>query len=463
MRMYEGSFDIPAVGGHRGLIGHLRKAVRFRIPKGHVPLRFFVTAFEQKFYHCDAGVLVSGGGPVDYKVNSVFDFRQRDGDNAEEFNAVLLIPTGIGSEIGGHAGDATPVARLLGSACDNLILHPNVVNASDINEAPDNAIYVEGSVITRLLMGTAGLKSIHSNRLMAIVDGKHSPRFIHSALNTIDGARATYGLNCERVVLMEPPIQMQAKYMESGLAAGEIEGLGSLFSLLDEYRTEFDAIALTSVIQVPSGYHGQYFKSEGNMVNPWGGVEAMLTHAVSSVYDIPAAHSPMMENDEIANMDTGRVDPRIASETISMSFLNCVLKGLRNSPRIVTQQEQFFRPGVRTAEDVSCLVIPDGCLGLPTLAALEQGIPVIAVEENKNLMNNDLNQLPWATGQFHRVSTYLEAAGVMLALRTGLSIKSLKRPLKGTEISTHGAGSHQTAAIRAGTGDIANKGLSTGR
>jgi hypothetical protein len=34
------------------------------------------------------------------------------------------------------------------------------------------------------------------------------------------------------------------------------------------------------------------------------------------------------------------------------------------------------RPGVFTAADVSCLVIPDGCLGLPTLAALEQGIPV---------------------------------------------------------------------------------------
>ena len=463
MRMYEQSFEIPAVAGHRGLISHFRQTIRFRIPKNQVPLRFFVTALGEEVYRCDAGVLVTEGEPADYLTESVFHFRQREGGNADEFNVVLLIPTGIGAEIGGHAGDATPVARLLGGACDNLILHPNVVNASDINEAPDNGIYVEGSVITRLLMGTVGLKPVRANRLMAILDGNHSSRFIHSAVNTIDGARATYGLDCENVVLMDPAIKMQAKYMESGLAAGEIEGLGSLFGLMDEYRTEFDALALTSVIQVPSGYHGQYFKSDGNMVNPWGGVEAMLTHAVSSVYDIPAAHSPMMENDEIANMDTGRVDPRIAAETISMSFLNCVLKGLRNSPRIVTQQEQFFRPGVRTAEDISCLVIPDGCLGLPTLAALEQGIPVIAVEENKNLMNNDLDQLPWTTGQFHRVPTYLEAAGVMLALRTGLSIKSLKRPLKGTEISTHGAGSDQTAAIRAGTGDIAKKGLSTRR
>ena len=32
-------------------------------------------------------------------------------------------------------------------------------------------------------------------------------------------------------------------------------------------------------------------------------------------------------------------------------------------------------------------------MGLPTLAALEQGIPVIAVRENRNCMRNDLGAL----------------------------------------------------------------------
>ncbi|MCZ6820872.1 MAG: DUF3326 domain-containing protein, partial [Calditrichaeota bacterium] len=41
---------------------------------------------------------------------------------------------------------------LLASCCDQLITHPNVVNASDINELPANAHYVEGSVLCRLLM-----------------------------------------------------------------------------------------------------------------------------------------------------------------------------------------------------------------------------------------------------------------------------------------------------------------------
>ena len=48
-------------------------------------------------------------------------------------NIVFIVPTGIGAEIGGHSGDATPAAKLISSLCDRLFTHPNVVNASDIN------------------------------------------------------------------------------------------------------------------------------------------------------------------------------------------------------------------------------------------------------------------------------------------------------------------------------------------
>ena len=88
---------------------------------------------------------------------SVFDFRRRTCERTNAFNAVMLIPTGVDCAIGGHAGDATPAARLLASLCDNLVLHPNVVNASDVNEQTENCLYVEGSLICRLMMGTVGL------------------------------------------------------------------------------------------------------------------------------------------------------------------------------------------------------------------------------------------------------------------------------------------------------------------
>src|SRR5581483_10922543 len=92
-------------------------------------------------------------------------------------------------------------------------------------------------------------------------------------------------------------------------------------------------------------------------------------------------------------------------------------------------------PGVLTADDISCLVIPDGCLGLPVLAALEQGIPVVAVRDNSNLMRNDLAALPWAPGQFCAVDSYLEAVGVLCALKAGLALDSVRRPIAGAPVT----------------------------
>ena len=92
--------------------------------------------------------------------------------------------------------------------------------------------------------------------------------------------------------------------------------------------------------------------------------------------------------------------------------------------------------GLLTAADVSCLVIPDKCVGLPTLAALEQGIPVIAVRENDNLMQNDLQSLPWSPGQLHMVENYWEAVGVITALKAGIAPKALRRPIAATRVET---------------------------
>ena len=359
----------------------------------------------------------------------VFKFVRRRRESIEQFNAVLIVPTGIGAEIGGHAGDATPVARLLGAACDQLVTHPNVVNASDINEMTDNSIYVEGSVLTRLMMGTVGLQPVRANRLCVILDANENEVFTNAAINAVNAARATLGVQCSSITVLEPPLTMRSSYLDSGRASGEIFGFDRLSKVLDQAPRDYDAVAVSSIIQVPLNYHQDYFDCDGKMVNPWGGVEALLTHAVSSLYDVPSAHAPMFESEQIANMDPGIVEPRLAAEAVSLTFLQCVLKGLRTSPKIVTDPELMSSQDVLTAEDISCVVIPDGCLGLPTLAALEQGIPVISVRENSNLMQNDLTKLPWRPGQYHVAENYLEAVGIMTALRAGLSPTVVRRPL----------------------------------
>ncbi|MBA3016678.1 MAG: DUF3326 domain-containing protein, partial [Desulfobacteraceae bacterium] len=73
-------------------------------------------------------------------------------------------------------------------------------------------------------------------------------------------------------------------------------------------------------------------------------------------------------------------------------------------------------------------------MGLPTLAALEQGIPVIAVKENKNRMKNNLEELPFAPGKFFVVENYWEAVGVMNALKAGVAPESVRRPLARTKV-----------------------------
>jgi hypothetical protein len=90
--------------------------------------------------------------------------------------------------------------------------------------------------------------------------------------------------------------------------------------------------------------------------------------------------------------------------------------------------------------------MPDKCVGLPTLAALEQGIPVIAIRENENLMQNNLHDLPWASNQLHVVENYWEAVGVMTALKAGITPSSLRRPLAATKVENREFESQRTTS-----------------
>lgn len=435
MTLQEKRIECRPIAGHVGLLAHLRDAWGKHTVDSLVPVRLVVTATTALGYQCEVGAiggLAESGRP---SIKSIFEFRRRLVEDSRQFNVVLVVPTGIGAEIGGHAGDAGPVARMLAEVCDTLVLHPNVVNASDLNEMPQNALYVEGSVLTRLLMGTVGLQPVRSNRVLVVVDAHRDELFVNAAVNAVSGARTAYGLSCPEVVCLEPPVKLRGGYSPSGRAAGRVEQMEGLCALLEERMGKFDAVALSSVIDVPHEFHQEYFDAAGEMVNPWGGVEAMLTHALSSMYNVPTAHSPMFESREIANVDPGVVDPRMAAEAVSLTFLQCTLKGLQRSPRILTDPGAMNKQGVFTVADVSCVVIPDGCLGLSVLAALEQGTRVIAVHENRNLMRNDLSALPWGPGQFHKVRNYWEAVGVLAAMRAGIDPASVRRPLAATTVS----------------------------
>ncbi len=429
MKVYEKELSLKKPSGNKCLIDYFNEEINSSLENHHSPIRFAVTRTDESHFRCEIGIVqYKDRGSI--KFPSIFEFEKRKIENTKNFNAILLVPTGIGASIGGHAGDATPIARLLGSVCDKLITHPNVVNASDINEMPENTLYLEGSVITRLLMGTIGIAEVYSNRVLAVIEEHNDVLFSNAAINAVNAAIASYGLDCSGIVKLKSELLLKAEYSTSGTAVGRVENLDKLLEVLTELQDEYDAVAIASIINVPREYHSKYFKSQGEMVNPWGGAEAIFTHTLSSILNVPTAHSPMLEDQLIANFDPGIVDPRMAAEAISLTFLQSILKGLQRSPKIITDKESMNHHSIYTASDISCLIVPDGVLGLPILSALEQGIKVIAVKENKNLMKNDLSELPWKQNQFIQVDNYLEAHGVLSAIKEGLSIESLRRPLK---------------------------------
>lgn len=404
--------------------------IRKEFPES-LPLRFVITKIAAKGSFCDVDFLTyeKETERALYPIANIFDFRKRAHEETDQFNVVLLIPTGVGAEIGGSCGDGNVVARLIASACDTLITHPNVVNASDINEMTENTLYVEGSVLTRFMMGTVGLRRVRSNRIMMIMDKSHDRLFNNEIVNAVSSARVTLGIDCD-VIELEESIRSSSLFTKSGRAAGRVEKIDRLFDVIKKFKEQYDAVGLATVINVPDKQYRDYFTKNEEVVNPWGGIEAMITHSTASVSNLPCAHSPMTDTPEKLNLNMGFgiVDPRKAPESASVTYLHCILKGLHRSPRIVAWENGI------SVENVSCLVIPDGCVGLPVLSCIEQGIPIIAVR-NKNAMKNDLRALPFKRRQLYFAENYIEAAGIIAAIKAGIEINTLKRPIPYTNSS----------------------------
>lgn len=255
MKTYTEQILIPKrelkLGGLSDLRRYYHSHLQAILPPLHRPIRFVVTETNSDNYYCELDLIIAEeqDSPLP-NGESIFDFRKRTYEDTEKFNVILLIPTGIGAEIGGHCGDGNAVARLIAGTCDTLITHPNVVNASDINEMTENTLYVEGSIITRLLMGRIGLQRVRSNRLLMLMDKHKESYFNDEIINAISSARVTLGLDCD-VFEMENIIESVSRYSVSGRAIGEIKALEKLFDVIKKYKDDYDAIGLSTFIMVP--------------------------------------------------------------------------------------------------------------------------------------------------------------------------------------------------------------------
>jgi hypothetical protein len=79
--------------------------------------------------------------------------------------------------------------------------------------------------------------------------------------------------------------------------------------------------------------------------------------------------------------------------------------------------------------DVGAVVLPASALGgIPAMAAHLHDIPIITVAENSTILS--VHKDAMKLDNVIESSSYAEAAGIILALRNGISIRSLRRPFE---------------------------------
>jgi hypothetical protein len=345
---------------------------------------------------------------------------------ARAFGVVQIIPTGIRCEFGGFAGDACPATNLLASAVDFLVTHPNAVNASDLNEMAGNVFYVEGKSLDDFLLGHLALLPVVGNKIGTFIDPTGA-QYSDDVIHAINAAAAVMGADCALYTVLREELGVKIEWSEMGCATGTVLRPEAILEAIESLLAHgVHAVGGVSVIH---GVTKEMFSRHlhGEIPNPSGAVEAIITHLISKIFRIPTAHAPLPYYKDLKERDT--FNPRASAEFISTPHYFCVLKGLAGAPRLVPISTLENAPAhLISVNNIGAIVTPATCLGgIPALAAEYSGIPLIAVRDNKTILDvtNEKMRMP----NVIEVDSYLEAAGVVLALRRGISLASLRRPI----------------------------------
>ncbi|HWS56526.1 MAG TPA: DUF3326 domain-containing protein [Pyrinomonadaceae bacterium] len=339
---------------------------------------------------------------------------------------VSIIPTGVGCHLGGYAGDAAPVTNLLAATADYLITNPNSVNASNfVGLNSPNIVYTDGCSLDLFARGAADLHLPHRNRVGLVIEQADAPT-LDIVYNVVNAVRAVHGVNLTDIVVTEGPIGGRCVENQSGAFVGTVDNPRVLFEACEKLiRNGVNAVAITSRIrELPLDSYVKHF--DGEYPNPVGGVEAVISYLTTTRFRLPSAHAPILNLEDL-DLRHNVVDARGAGEHASASGLACVLVGLRRAPQL----DPGAAAGVADVlgwRNVMAVVAPAGCLGgVPVIYALRHRIPVIAVEQNRTIY--DVTKSRLGAEEVVEVRNYAEAAGVILALKQGLSLESISRPL----------------------------------
>ena len=344
---------------------------------------------------------------------------------------LLLVPTGIGCEVGGFAGDALPSARLLAAASGCLITHPNVMNGASLYWSDPRIHYVEGYALDRFAVGDWMLRPVRRQCIGLLMDVGIEPELRQRHLQVADGCRASLGLEIGPVVTTDAPLGVHLELGDSGISWGTLERPDALLRAGERLKAA-GATAIAVVARFPEDPESEALAAyrHGHGVDALAGAEAVISHLLVRHLQLPCAHAPALAP---LPLDP-QLDPRAAGEELGYTFLSCVLVGLSRAPDFLladaAQSSHFLH-----ADQLGAVVVPEGALGSEAvLACIERSVPVITVA-NPSLLQVTAQALDLdRTCPLLAASSYAEAAGLILALREGLAPSALQRPLPGLQV-----------------------------
>ncbi|BAZ51342.1 hypothetical protein NIES4103_39910 [Nostoc sp. NIES-4103] len=346
--------------------------------------------------------------------------------NQRPYTTILIVPTGVGAAIGGYAGDAIPVAKVLAQVCDRLITHPNVLNGANLYWNIPNAFYVEGYGLDKFASGCWGLRPVRNNKIGLLLDQGIEPELQLRHLQAADAARATLGLTITDYVITDAPLNVELRTAPSGASWGTIGNPDSLLRAAEILIKKAGVEAIAVVARFPDDMDEEAVQNyrQGKGVDPLAGAEAVISHLIVRTFQIPCAHSPALA----PAPPEPNLSPRSAAEELGYTFLPCVLVGLSRAPQFILEKETIssLQDDI-WANQVDSVIVPATACGSNALLSLSQRqCQIITVGENKTLIQVPPEPLGIKSIQ---VNSYLEAVGVIAAYKAGINPSALRPQL----------------------------------
>jgi len=300
----------------------------------------------------------------------------------------ISIPTGIGASIGGYAGDFGYIAREF-SKYFHVIINPNAVNGGILSAINYDMSYLEGYLFDEFLKGTINItpkKPYESNKIGVIFDSSIPQNILNVHLNTINALKMVQGIDTVAVEYTSSAVGVELE-IQNGISVGKINNPNTLLKSASKLiKKGAQAIAIVCYFGEDSEDENY---SEGNGVDPIGGIEAVISHLIAHEFMIPTAHAPAFYDIDISLKIE---NPKVSSELISSTYLPCIMQGLSIAPKIGNNEKI-------TNKDVEFLIVPYDSLGSSAvLSSIKNGVNIITVN-NKTKLNvtaSKLNIKPWA-------------------------------------------------------------------